>query len=136
MASRVYADFNGIEPSPRDPSRWAIALDTLGSLRDLSNAGIRLIEGVRLVVYDESDAEEDLEGEATVYFESRRDVWLAELDEHGYRYVPKRDRAPAFEFLCLRCRVGLPLRADVSGVPSVTKCPRCGEDIRAAIAAP
>jgi hypothetical protein len=34
---RISADFNGLEASPRDADRLAVALDTIGSLRDLTN---------------------------------------------------------------------------------------------------
>ena len=48
---RIYADFNGIGRSRRDPSRWEIPLDSMGSLKDLTNAGIRLrpIRGVAVL---------------------------------------------------------------------------------------
>jgi hypothetical protein len=65
---RIYADFNGHDWSLRHPGRHAVALDTIGSLQALSNAGLRLRDGVRLIVYDYSDDEEDLEAEATVRF--------------------------------------------------------------------
>jgi hypothetical protein len=133
---RIYADFNGIGRSRRDPSRWAIPLDTMGSLKDLSNAGIRLREGVRLTVYSDSAENEDLEGDAVVFFDRESGVWIAELDEKGYRYVVVASERPAeFVFRCLGCREPLPPHPKASWAP-VERCPRCGTPYTAAIAPP
>lgn len=132
---RIYADFNGIEPSPRDPSRDAIPLDTMGSLRDLSNAGIRLYEGCRLTVYSDSAENEDLEGDAVVFFDRERGVWSAELDEKGHRHVVSGEWPKEFLFLCLGCREPLPPHPKASWAP-VERCPRCGTPYTAAIAPP
>src|SRR3954464_2422500 len=80
---RIYADFNGLcEPNRTDrPS--AVALDTLGTLRDLTNAGLRLAEGLQLTVYDWSDQEEDLEAEATARYDPDGGLWWAELGAKG-----------------------------------------------------
>jgi hypothetical protein len=43
---RIYADFNGIRGPDDGPLE--IPLDTRGSLRDLTNAGIRLRDGTAL----------------------------------------------------------------------------------------
>ncbi len=133
---RIYADFNGIQRSSRDGSRYIIPLDTLGSVRDLANAGIRLHEGFRLTVFDASDDEEDLEGDAIVFYDARARVWIAELDENGYRYVPKKDRSLVKEFLCIRCRAPFPVNNQHGAVPTVKECPACGEVMDAAIAPP
>jgi len=52
---RIYADFNGLVDGVVNPKRTAVVLDTFGSLRDLSNAGIVLSVGLPLVAFDESD---------------------------------------------------------------------------------
>src|SRR3954464_9009464 len=67
----IYADFNGLERIVESPARYSVALDTYGTLRDLSTAGIRLTEGLELLVWDESDESEDLEGEAIARFDTR-----------------------------------------------------------------
>jgi hypothetical protein len=133
---RIYADFNGIERSPRDDSRYVIPLDTLGSVRDLANAGIRLHEGFHLTVFDASDDEEDLEGDATVFYDVKSRVWIAELDEKGYRYIPKEDRSLVMEFLCIGCRAAFPVNTQHGARPTVQECPQCGERMDAAIAPP
>jgi hypothetical protein len=132
---RIYADYNGIGREPN--GRLSIPLDTLGSLRDLSNAGVRLTEGLVLTVVDWSDEEEDLEAEATTEYDAAVGVWLAMLGPAGYRYVPKGDRTADRRFLCLRCRRDLGTAdADDSGFPRLQTCPVCGTPINAAIAAP
>src|SRR5438094_2728399 len=95
---RIYADFNGLERIADSPPRYAVALDTLGTLRDLSNAGIRLREGLALLVWDESDETEDLEGDAVARFDSASGVWWADLTAEGYRYVPKHNEPEATNF--------------------------------------
>jgi len=133
---RIYADYNGLWGPEGGP--LTIPLDTQGSLRDLTNAGVRLREGLALTVADASDDEEDLEAEATARYDAAAGVWLAVLGLDGYRYVPKGDRTPDRRFLCLGCRrdLGSGPNADEYGYPRVEACPECGTSIRAAIAAP
>jgi hypothetical protein len=134
---RIYADFNGITPSPRDPSRLMVPLDTWGSLRDLSNAGIKLTEGAALLIYSDSDEAEDLEADTRVYFDPVRNWWFAEL-EHGYRYVPTHVSS-VVTFLCLGCRADLGPEALEHGsaiIKRYRECPHCGLSILAAIAPP
>jgi hypothetical protein len=123
--------------SPRDHTRSSIPLDTWGSLRDLSNAGIRLHEGLKLVIHMDSDETEDIEADAVAYFDRERKWWYAEL-EGEIRDVPAYDRAVT-QFLCVGCRADLGPEALVPDV-AITKryvlCPRCGQSIQAAIAPP
>lgn len=135
---RIYADFNGLCKPNITEGRPAVALDTLGTLSDLTNAGLRLVEGLRLTIYDWSDEEEDLEAEATARYDSGGGLWWAELGPNGYEYVSKRDRAPDPRFLCLACRYDLASdpTAWSEWEPIVTDCPRCGTALTAAIAAP
>ena len=60
----------------------------------LTNAGIRLRDGLQLPVFDWSDDEEDLEAEATVRYDVQRAVWLAEFGPNGYAYIPKATARP------------------------------------------
>src|SRR5215208_4554971 len=143
-ALRIYADYNGLGRSEGGP--LVIPLDTFGSLRDLTNAGVRLREGLALVVADWSDEEEDLEAGATSSFDAEAGVWLAVLGPEGYRYVPKGDRTPDHRFLCLGCRRDLgsdPVTGErpAAGVvfvdgPRGQSCPACGTPIAAALAPP
>ncbi len=133
---RIYADFNGYETADGG-SPALVPLDTLGSLRDLSNAGVRLTPGAPLQVYDESDVDEDLEADAIARFDSRRAVWLAELSPAGFRYVPRGARSGADEFHCLRCRRDLGPDMDPDDRwPGGLVCPYCGTSLTEAVAPP
>lgn len=138
MHPRIYADFNGLGALHRFRGRLAVPLDTLGSLWDLSNAGVRLHDGQRLRIYDGSDEEEDLEADATVYFSHEECVWMAELDESGCRYVPKRDLTPDLRRLCLGCRRDLAgMGVMNSARPEASElCPLCATPGNAALAPP
>ena len=123
--------------SPRAPSRTIVPLDTWGSLRDLSNAGIKLHDGLKLVVHMDSDQTEDIEADAVACFDHERNWWYAEL-ESEIRDVPAYDRSVT-QFLCLGCRLDLGPEALVpDGVISkrYEHCPSCGQSIRSAIEAP
>jgi DNA-directed RNA polymerase subunit RPC12/RpoP len=133
---RIYADYNGLQASPRNLSKLAVALDTFGSLRDLSNAGIRLQDGIQLIIFDYSDDEGDLENTVIVYWEKSRNRWLAEFIEEEVVYIPKRDRIENKEFLCLKCRSSLQDHIEINGMNENSACPRCRERIIAAIEAP
>src|SRR5262245_50876386 len=110
MAStRIYADFNGLVRGPRNPERTAVVLDTFGSLRDLSNAGLLLKEGLPLIAVDWSDDDEDLEGHGTAQYDRTQKWWVVEFDELGVRYVPAGDRSAVNKFLCVNCQRPLPI---------------------------
>jgi hypothetical protein len=135
-AGRIYADFNGLEVY--EDGHRAVALDTFGSLRDLTNAGLRLRDGLRLTIFDWSDEEEDLEATATVRYDPARSVWLAEFTAESYGHIPKRDRSPDDRFLCLQCRADLATWSDAwrARMPLVESCPHCGAATASAIAPP
>ena len=133
---RIYADFNGLVAGARNPNRTAVVLDTFGSLRDLSNAGIILREGLPLIAVDASDDEEDLEGHGTAEYDHKRRWWVVEFDEQGVRYVPAGDRTPVKEFLCVSCR------SPIAGATYATVwqpgfvCTSCGTNVLAPYAPP
>ena len=133
---RIYADYNGLQASSRNLSKLAVALDTFGTLRVLSNARVRLQDGVQLVIFDYSDDEEDLENTVTVYWEEARNRWLAKFLEEDVVYIPKRDRTENNEFLCLKCRLPLQGHIEKNETNENSACPRCGEKIFAAIKPP
>jgi len=136
MTLRIYADFNGLVAGPRHPGSTAVVLDTLGSLRDLCNAGVMLTEGMPLIGFDWSDDEEDLEGHGTAEYDDDRRWWVIEFDDVGVRYVPARDRSAVERFLCVACRADLASQvADLGRWPSHA-CPHCGTRIDIALAPP
>lgn len=54
---RISADFNGIDGHAG--AGLSVALDTFETLRSLANAQLRLREGVRLIIFDWSDDQEE-----------------------------------------------------------------------------
>jgi DNA-directed RNA polymerase subunit M/transcription elongation factor TFIIS len=136
MMPRIYADFNGIQGSPRNTSRSAVPLDTYGSLRDLTNLGVKLIDGLQLTICDWSDEEEDLEAHASVYFEWKRKRWIAEIDEAGVLYVPASNRESNEDFFCMNCKNNLNAYFQKNGRREDMPCPTCGSIITEAIAPP
>ena len=133
---RIYGDFHRIFSSPRNSDREGVSLDRYGSLRDLSNAGVRLKEEMELTVFDWSDENEDIEVHCKVYYDWQREFWLAEFDERGIVDVPKGERKTETEFLCLGCRNNLKDYFSKHGRNPETKCPTCGTLITEAIAPP
>lgn len=133
---RIHADFNGLVRGPTNGERTAVVLDTFGSLRDLSNAGVKLEVGVRLIAFDESDEEEDLEGHGTAQYDAERCWWVLEFDELGVRYVPASRQRSQSTFLCVKCREPIPGATYATvGQPGFA-CSHCGTSVLAAIAAP
>jgi hypothetical protein len=125
-ALRIYADFNGLVRGCLDPGRTAVVLDTFGSLRDLSNAGVVLRPGLPLIAVDASDENEDLEGHGTAQYDPLNRWWVVEFDELGVRYVPAGDRTAVRRFLCVRCRGDLQLPLEAKGLSVSGACPSCG----------
>ena len=136
MTVRIYADFNGLVPGPKHPDRTAVVLDTFGSLRDLSNAGLRLRGGLALIGVDASDDDEDLEGHGTAVYDPERGWWVIAFDEVGVRYVPAGDRSVTAGFRCVACRADLtPAVTALRQGPSPA-CPTCATPLDAALAPP
>ena len=131
--ARIYADFNGLVPGIKNPDRTAVVLDTFGSLRDLSNAGLVLSEGLPLIAVDASDENEDLEGHGTAQYDQDRKWWVVEFDEFGVRYVRAGDRSPVKEFLCVKCRQPF---QDGEVRSHGASCSSCGTSALAAYAPP
>jgi DNA-directed RNA polymerase subunit RPC12/RpoP len=134
--TRIYADFNGLVRGIKNPDRTAVVLDTFGSLRDLSNAGLVLSEGLPLIAVDASDETEDLEGHGTAHYDPERKWWLLEFDEYGVRDVPAGDRVPVKEFLCVKCRRPFHDMGPDKAFSPRAACPSCGTRVLAAYAPP
>jgi hypothetical protein len=135
-STRIYADFNGLVSGPRNPERRTVVLDTFGSLRDLSNAGLVLQEGLPLIAVDWSDDDEDLEGHGTAQYDREQACWVVEFDELGVRYVPAGDRSPVEKFLCVSCRQPLPITTPNDAFNPQAACAQCGTSVSAAYAPP
>ncbi|MNM93325.1 hypothetical protein D3C81_1056940 [compost metagenome] len=133
---RIYADFNGLVGGILHPERTAVVVDTFGSVRDLANAGVVLKEGLPLIVFDESDENEDLEGHGTAQYDPERGWWVVEFDELGIRYVPAGVRVSSNKFLCVHCRRVIPELSSYSGFRAGASCSSCGTSVLAPIAPP
>ena len=135
---RIYADFNGLDRPAVTDGRWAVALDTVGTVRDLTNAGLRLVEGMAFTVWDASNDTEDLEGDAVARYDPSSGIWWADLGEASYRCVPAHHRGEDRRFLCLQCRRDLDGTEGLLGARAHAEpvCPRCGTPRSASIAPP
>ena len=133
--TRIYADFNGLVRGP-SLGRTAVVLDTYGSLRDLSNAGVILSTGLPLIAFDESDEAEDLEGHGTAQYDLNRGWWVVEFDEQGVRYVPARRQQASAEFHCVKCKAVVPGATYSMVWQPGFSCGVCGASVLMAIEPP
>ena len=65
----IYADFNNAD------SRGCLRLNCVGTIQDLSRQGIRLHEGLKIVVHDE-----ELEADGEAHFSAEEKVWVATIN--------------------------------------------------------
>ena len=65
----IYADFNNADP------RGRLRLNCVGTMEDLVRQGVRLREGLQLVVHDE-----ELEADGEAQFSSEEQLWVAVID--------------------------------------------------------
>jgi hypothetical protein len=65
----IYADFNNADP------RGCLRLNCVGTIQDLSRQGVRLREGLPLLLHDE-----ELEADGEAHFSSDEGVWVAVID--------------------------------------------------------
>ena len=126
MATRIYADFNGLVRGVVDQTRTGVVLDTYGSLRDLANNGLILSQGLPLIAVDQSDETEDLEGHGTAQYDFAKNRWIIEFDEQGVRYVPRSEDGGSKIFRCVAC--GEPFPDQGAGAMIIAKmdCSACG----------
>jgi hypothetical protein len=65
----IYADFNNAD------SRGRLRLNCVGAIQDLSRQGIRLREGLQLLLHDE-----ELEADGEAHFSSEERIWVADIN--------------------------------------------------------
>lgn len=65
----IYADFNNADAS------GSLRLNCAGTQEDLARIGLKLQDGMQLIVYDD-----ELEAEAHVHYSSEEQLWLARID--------------------------------------------------------
>lgn len=133
---RICVDFNGIVGSPTKPGGKAVVLDTMGALKGLCNAGVRLVEDLPLIGFDASDAEEDLEVHGVARYDRASSWWVIDFDEVGVRYVPAGDRKPVETFNCMACGESLSEQIRANGLQLGDVCVRCGVPVHTPILPP
>ena len=100
---RIYADFNGLVKSSRNPDRSGVVLDTYGTAIDLVANGMVLCDGLKFTIYDCSDEQEDLEADVEVFYDWSEEWWLGEIDHKGYRHVPTKHQDEMRSISCPQC---------------------------------
>lgn len=131
---RIYADFNGLEPST-DSGRQFVPLDTYGSLCDLARAKIILANGTKLTIYSDSSDTEDLEANAVARFDSEFNCWVAEIDDDGIRDVPTLGQKSS-SLVCVACGQELDQYVAQQGLSERSLCPSCGTQVHLPILPP
>jgi hypothetical protein len=102
---QVYADFNAIEHGASDKDLAAIPLTGYGTLSSLAAQGLRLSEGMRVLIYEP----EDIECEALIHFDPSRTDPAGRSGEWVALVRPAEIRASALAteppgvFPCLSC---------------------------------
>jgi len=72
----IHADFMNADP------RGRVRLNAVGTVEDLGRLGLRLAEGLRVVVHDE-----ELEADGVVTYSADERVWVAVIDWNALRPV-------------------------------------------------
>lgn len=66
---RIFADFNNFDTQGR------VRLNTNGTKEDLKKLELRLVNGMKLLLYDDG-----LQVEAVVEFSNEENIWVATID--------------------------------------------------------
>jgi hypothetical protein len=73
-APTIFADFMNADTQGR------VRLNCIGTIEDLSRLGVRLVDGLRIVVTDQ-----ELEADAEVMFSPDEHIWVAKIDWNAIR---------------------------------------------------
>jgi hypothetical protein len=65
----IYADFNNAD------SRGRLRLNCVGTIQDLARQGVRLRDGLQLLLHDD-----ELEAEGEVHFSPEEQIWVADIN--------------------------------------------------------
>jgi len=125
MKPRIYADFNGYYHGK--PTDW-VELDTFGTLVDLHHFQVRLVEGLEIIAWDQSDDDEDMEVEGICQYHSalQRPRWCVHFPHGSLLYIPRRNEPLSRPFVCFQCRRQIP---DSVRQHETQSCPHCGLDL-------
>jgi hypothetical protein len=82
---RVFVDFQNATPD------GFVRLTCRGTLKDLGHQGIRLVEGLQLLLYsddlDEQGRDDELRVEGKVGFSEKDHCWVAAIDWNAIRHA-------------------------------------------------
>jgi hypothetical protein len=70
----VYADFMNADPQGR------VRLNGVGTLNDLGDSGLRLADGLRILIHDE-----EVEADGVVQYSDQEKLWVAVIDWKAVR---------------------------------------------------
>ena len=70
----IFADFMNADTQGR------VRLNCIGSTRDLSRLGVRLVDGLRIIVTDD-----ELEADGEVVYSTDEHIWVAKIDWNAIR---------------------------------------------------
>jgi hypothetical protein len=79
----IYADFNNADPQGR------LRLNCVGTIEDISRQGVRLHDGLPLLLHDE-----ELEADGEAHFSSAEQIWVAVINWKMVRPTQARATVP------------------------------------------
>jgi len=128
---RIYADFNAIEYLDDERSMAQMALTGYGTLGSLARQGLRLTEGMALLLYEPND----IECEALAHFQSsRRDpagrmgAWVARLDPRNIRACAHPGESSR-QHPCIVCGQDFMAQESARARDYTESCTACGASI-------
>jgi hypothetical protein len=75
----LFADFQNADPQGR------VRLNCIGTIEDLSRLGIRLQNGLRVVLNDN----DELEADGEVMHSDEEHIWVAKIDWNAIRHISR-----------------------------------------------
>lgn len=74
----IYADFMNADQQGR------VRLNCVGTIEDLGSSGLRLTNGLQVLVHDE-----ELEADGEVVFSQDEHIWVAKIDWNAIRHISR-----------------------------------------------
>ena len=74
--STIWADFHNAD------TRGRVRLNTVGSIESLAEAGVRLVDGLGIVLHDD-----ELEADGIVAYSTEENLWVATIDWNAIRHT-------------------------------------------------
>jgi hypothetical protein len=134
----VYADFNAIEHLASSKNRAQIPLTGYGTLRSLAQQRLRLVNGMRLILFEP----EDIECEGVAHFDlnrtdpvGRKGEWVVFIDSSKIRdctLSPDKNESHP----CVVCGTDLTATFEKAGRTYEETCPVCGTSVMAPLFPP